>query len=166
MSAEPRARSEGIITEEVGDELVVYVEATHTAHALSADAAAVWRRCDGHSSAEEIARGVGLEQARVARALDELSGAELIEEPEGISRRALYKRMAELGAAAVSAPLIYSVAVRPASAAASTVGCGDCLDRGCNVLWNTADCSGTPARRRVRGLLGLGWVRLSGATAV
>ena len=70
--------------------------------------------------------------------------AELIEEPEGISRRALYKRMAELGAAAVSAPLIYSVAVRPASAAASPLGCGDCLHRGCNVLWNTADCSGTP----------------------
>lgn len=123
MSAYPRARSEGIISEEVGDELVTYDQATQTAHALSKDAVSVWRRCDGHSSVEDIARRAGLERARVAQALDELSGAGLVEAPQGISRRALYKRTAKLGAAALSAPLIYSVAIRPASAAAS-VTCG------------------------------------------
>ena len=116
MSRFPRARDEGIVTEELGDELVVYDRATQTAHALSTDAASVWRRCDGQSSVKDIAHRVGLEQARVAQALDELSSAELIEEPEGISRRALYKHAAKLGAAAVSAPLIYSIAIRPASA--------------------------------------------------
>ena len=123
MSGYPLARSEGIVTEELGDELVAYVEATQTAHALSKDAASVWRQCDGHSSAVDIARRLGLDEARVAQALDELSGAELIEEPEGISRRALYKRTAKLGAAALGAPLIYSVAIRPTSAHASTPPC-------------------------------------------
>jgi DNA-binding transcriptional ArsR family regulator len=138
----PRARDEGIISEEVGDELMVYVEATRTAHALSADAVSVWRRCDGHSSAKEIARRVGLEQPRVAQALDELSGAGLIEEQEGISRRALYKRIAKLGAAAVSAPLIYSIAV-PAPGAAASSTCGTFRGRACVVLFENADCSGS-----------------------
>jgi hypothetical protein len=123
MSVYPRARSEGIIIEELGDELLAYVEATSTAHAVSKDAASVWRQCDGRSSAADIARRVGLDEARVEQALAELSGAELLEEPEGISRRALYKRTAKLGAAALGVPLIYSVAIRPASAHASTPPC-------------------------------------------
>ena len=68
---------------------MVYDQGTQTAHALSPDAASVWRRCDGHSSAKDIARRVGLEQARVSQALDELSAVGLIEQPEGISRRML-----------------------------------------------------------------------------
>jgi hypothetical protein len=123
MSGYPRARSEGIATEEVGDELVVYVQPTQTAHALSKDAAGVWRLCDGEGSPQDIARRLGLEEARVFQALDELWAAGLIEEPEGISRRALYRRAAQVGAAALGAPLIYSVAVHPSSAHASVPGC-------------------------------------------
>ncbi len=141
MSSHPRARSDGIVIEEVGDELVIYVQATQTAHALSADAAAVWRCCDGRRSAIDIASVVGLDQARVARALDELSGAGLIEEPEGISRRALYKRMAKLGAAAVSAPLIYSVAI-PAASAAQSPTCGSFAGNACVIQWSNATCTG------------------------
>lgn len=115
MSEHPRARMEGIVTEELGDELMVYDGATQTAHALSRDAASVWRRCDGDSSATEIARGLGLDEARVAQALDDLSAAQLIEEPDRISRRTLHKRTAKLGAAA----LIFSVAIPPALAHAS-----------------------------------------------
>lgn len=123
MKAYPRARSEGIVAEEVGDELVAYDERTQTAHCLSADATLVWARCDGDSSVIDIARRVGLERARVAQALDQLSAAGLIEEPAGMSRRALYKRTAKLGAAALSVPLIYSVAIPSASAAQSHPPC-------------------------------------------
>ena len=59
MSAYLRARSEGIVVEEFRKELLVYVEATGTAHLLSEDAASVWRHCDGERSSEEIARRVG-----------------------------------------------------------------------------------------------------------
>ena len=146
MSAYPKARREGMVSEEVGDELVIYDEATQVAHSLSKDAASVWRLCDGHSSAEDVAYRVGLEQARVAQALDELSAAGLMQKPDGISRRALYKRAAKLGAATLSAPLIYSVAIRPTSAHASTPStCGDLLGQSCEVLWDNDDCSGTAA---------------------
>ena len=144
MSGYPLARSEGIVTEELGDELVAYVEATQTAHALSKDAAAVWRHCDGDSSGKDIAGRLGLEHARVEQALEELSAAELIEEPEGISRRALYKRAATLGAAAVSAPLIYSVAISPSSAHASgtcTVSGLDCNSPTTGVTLSNGTCA-------------------------
>ncbi len=132
------------MSEEVGDELVIYVQARQTAQALSEDAAAVWRHCDGHSLAMDIASRLGLDETRVAQALDELSAAELMEEPEGISRRVLYKRIAKLGAATLSAPLIYSVAVAPPGASASPLACGVLLNRACNVFWTASDCSGPP----------------------
>ncbi len=121
LSAYPQACSEGIVCEEVGDELVVYVQATQTAHALSGNAASVWRCCDGERSTGEIARLVGLDEALVAQAVQQLSVAGLIERPEGISRRALHKRAVQFGAAALSAPLIYSIAIPPAAAAASGI---------------------------------------------
>ena len=149
LSPYPQARSEGIVTEEVGDELVIFVAATQTAHALSEDAAAVWRHCDGRGSAEAIASRVGLDEVRVAQALEELSGAELLEEPDGISRREVYKRAAKLGAAALSAPLMYSVAIRPAAAAASvcTTNCPDGTVIPCGT--GTGQC---PARPGESGL--------------
>ena len=121
MSAYPRACSEGIVCEEVGDELVVYVQATQMAHALSGDAASVWRCCDGERSTGEIASVVGSDVALVVRAVEQLSVAGLIERAEGISRRALHKRAAQFGAAALSAPLIYSIAIPAAAAAASGI---------------------------------------------
>ena len=144
MSAYPRARSEGVVSEEVGDELVIYDEATQVAHSLSRDAASVWRLCDGHRSAEDVAYRVGLEQARVAQALDELSAAGLMQEPDGISRRALYKRAAKLGAATLSAPLIYSVAIRPTSAHASTPSTcsASFLGNSCTAFFGNAGCTG------------------------
>ena len=39
MGSFPRRRSEGIVTEELGDELLAYCASTQTAHALSHDAA-------------------------------------------------------------------------------------------------------------------------------
>jgi hypothetical protein len=143
MGGYPRARSEGIVTEVLGDETIVYDGATQTAHALSKDASSVWRRCDGRSSATDIARGLGVDEARVAQALEELLAAELIEEPVGISRRALYQRMAKLGTAALSAPLVYSIAVPAANAAVSST-CRSLFGTRCAAGFSSDDCSGTP----------------------
>ena len=136
MSAEPRARSEGIITEEVGDELVVYLEATpRRTRCLRTR-----RRCGGAATVTVRPRrspaASGLSRRR-SRGRSTSCGRGADRGARGISRRAV-QVVAELGAAAVRAPLIYSVAVRPASAAASTVGCRDCLEQG------FATCSGTP----------------------
>ncbi|HEY1774554.1 MAG TPA: hypothetical protein VGG41_00215 [Solirubrobacteraceae bacterium] len=123
MSHRPRARSTGILTERLGDELVVYDTVSRSAHCLSADAAAVWELCDGARPTEEIARELDVAVEVVTRAVAELGDAGLLESAvgaeRGVSRRELTKRFATIGAAAVSAPLVYSVAIPRAAAAMS-----------------------------------------------
>lgn len=93
------------------------------AHCLSASAASVWERCDGRLSHAEIAQQLGLEPAAVQRAVDELRGCGLLEDGPvlglGYSRREATVRFAKVGGAAFAAPLIYSVGIGSAAAAAS-----------------------------------------------
>jgi hypothetical protein len=159
MADRPRARSTGVLTEQVGDELVVYDSVSRSAHCLSADAASVWSLCDGERSPAGIAGELGMAGERVDTALRELGDAGLLEsvfrQQQGISRRDAAKRLATIGAAAVSAPLIYSVVIPAAAAAMSgTSGptdlcagknCDDhnaCTIDGCNPL--NGQCTHTP----------------------
>jgi hypothetical protein len=121
---QPQARTEGIVAEHVDDDLVIYDQLSQTAHSLSAAAASVWELCDGQLSSEDIAHRLALAPEMVARALEELSTCGLLDEgpvfERGYSRREAGKRIAKIGGAAFAAPLIYSVAIGPAMAAAST----------------------------------------------
>jgi len=132
------------VTEELGDELLAYCASTQTVHALSRDAASVWWECDGRSSTADIARRRGLDESTVARALEELSDVQLIEERDGLSRREASKRVAKLGAVALSAPLIHSLALPPVSAAVSlcTSGCPD----GAVIPCGERTCQATPGQ--------------------
>jgi hypothetical protein len=142
MNQRPLARSEGLLTEPVGDELVVYDSVTRTAHCLSAGAVPVWELCDGRRAAADIAAQLGVDQEHVTCALDELDGAGLLDTvsrgQHAVSRREAAKRFVTIGAAAISAPLIYSVAIPHAAAAASGTGTGGtggtdlCAGKVCN----------------------------------
>jgi hypothetical protein len=128
MRDRPQARSEGVYVELFDDELVVYDRATQTAHSLSAAAARVWEACDGHRSAVDIAEQLGLAPDLVAQALAELDECRLLDDgpallEANITRRQAAKRLGAVGGAAFAAPLIYSVTVGPASAAASPLVC-------------------------------------------
>ena len=123
----PKARTDDVIAERVDDELVIYDQQTQTGHCLSAEAARVWERCDGIDSQAEIARELGLDPAVVERAVAELAqasllAAETVAERE-YSRRDAAKKLAKVGAVALAAPMVYSVAIGPATAAASTKSC-------------------------------------------
>ncbi|GBE93536.1 PqqD family protein [Nostoc cycadae] len=52
----PVARTENLLIQEVGDELIVYDETRDTAHCLSAIAVRVWYLCNGQNTVETIAR--------------------------------------------------------------------------------------------------------------
>jgi hypothetical protein len=52
----PKARSEGIITKELDGEVLVYDAARDRAHCLNETAAAIWKLCDGQTTASEIAQ--------------------------------------------------------------------------------------------------------------
>jgi hypothetical protein len=140
MQHRPRARSEGIVTERVDDDLVVYDEESHQAHCLSGAAVSVWERCDGERSTEEIGRESRLAPELVERALDELSRCGLLDEGPFVvhdySRREAAVRLAKIGGAAFTAPLIYSVVIASAAAAAS------CKVTGTTVT-TTCDASGS-----------------------
>jgi Coenzyme PQQ synthesis protein D (PqqD) len=126
MYDRPQARTEGVISELVADDLVIYDEVSQTAHSLSSAAASVWGLCDGKHSSQEIADQLSLELTIVERAVAELGECGLLGDRPlaaasiGISRREAGKRLAQIGGAVFAAPLIYSVAVPAAAAAAST----------------------------------------------
>jgi hypothetical protein len=119
MRTPGRRKSAGLSSEWVGEELVIYDEATQMVHCLSADAARVFEQCDGERSEAEIALALGIERQTVERALEHLTESGLLDEPAGYSRRDVAKRAAKLSGAAFAAPLIYSVAIPGAAAAIS-----------------------------------------------
>jgi hypothetical protein len=141
---QPKARTEGIISEFVDDDVVVYDAASQTAHSLSAAVASVWEVCDGNRTAQQIADQCSLEQALVARAISELGECGLLDDgplelaSSGISRREAARRLAKVGGAALVGPLIYSVAV-PAAYAVGSTAC----TFGPGTITNSTTCNAT-----------------------
>jgi hypothetical protein len=117
----PVARTQDLVVQAVGDQLLVYDLARHLAHSLNGVAAAVWRRCDGTRTVAELTTALGaagppLPAAAVRYALAELGRARLLTAPvgpAGVTRRDLLRR---LGPAA-AVPLVLSLAApTPATA--------------------------------------------------
>lgn len=122
----PEARTDELVIEAVGDELVIFDRDTSVAHALQPLAAAVFRAADGSLTVAEIAssaagklgRPVDVSEAYAAvRELQEL-GLLASGGLRGVSRR----RLLQVGGAAAATALVAS-AVVPAYAAASTTPC-------------------------------------------
>ena len=115
--AHPRARKAKLIVRRLPDETLVYDVERSRAHCLGPVAAAVWRQCDGRSSAARIATvvaketGASVGEAAVMVALDRLQDARLLAEdlPEGgRSRREWMKKaamVAGLTVVSITAPL-------------------------------------------------------------
>lgn len=126
----PLARTDELVLEDVGDEVLIYDQVADCAHCLSRDAARVWRCCDGKTSVEALGLALDLDRETVARALEELADRELLQpwRPAGVTRREVTLRLAKVGAAAASVPLIYSI-VAPTPALATSQAA--CLGHGC-----------------------------------
>src|SRR5262245_37714441 len=122
----PTARSEDLVIEEVEDEVLVYDAKKQQAHCLTPAAAKVWRACDGTKDVRALAESLALSVDDVTRALEMLDGVELLENQglqivtngNGVTRRELGRRSAKVGAAAAAAPMLYSIAIPSAAAAA------------------------------------------------
>lgn len=159
----PMARSDELVVEEVGDEILVYDQRNDRAHCLSGAAARVWRASDGDTTVEQMSDALEIDLDVVRDALQELGGCDLLEawQPAGVTRREATTKLAKVGAVAAAAPLIYSIAApSPAlatsqatclNAGCSSNGCGPCkqapLNCCCcgpgsgNQKFCTADCS-------------------------
>lgn len=141
----PQARSNGLIVEELTDEVLVYDLDRNLAHCLNHSAASVWKLCDGKSSPDKIASRLDLElepaaaQEVVWTAIDQLSRAGLLDKkvkrPTGaMSRRDVIKKVAV--AAAIGLPVVTSIVAPKASQAAN------CRPSGAACTASAQCCSG------------------------
>lgn len=141
----PLARSEGLLIEEVGDELLICDPDSNRAHSLNGFAARVWQACDGETTSEALVAKLGSDRDSVAHALAELSDRKLLEPTGlpivangGVTRRDLGVRAAKVGAAAA----IITVAL-PVAEAAATPTPAQCLlytDSDCDNCTNICGC--------------------------
>src|SRR5258707_380896 len=108
----PRARTEGLLIQDLPDEVLVYDRERKTAHCLNHTAALVWRSCDGQTRVSEIAKRLALDEKTdgsgdemVWHALRQLSRDHLLEEPpssrRGMTRRQLARTVGAAAAAAI-----------------------------------------------------------------
>jgi hypothetical protein len=138
----PQARRDGLLVQDLAEEVLVYDTERHKAHSLNPMAAAVWRHCDGQTGVTEITRrlqqdlSTPVDGAVVWSALAQLGKARLLTGEvrrasdtgeAGLSRREL---MRILGVAAASIPLVTSIPVPAAAQGASCIGIGDPCDPG------------------------------------
>jgi hypothetical protein len=145
----PRARDDGLIVRELGEETLVYDRLSYRAHWLSPALARVFRACDGKLTAAELAQGLRsdgaeLDERLIAIGLERLRRAGLVEvAPQGRpSRRELLRRAAGLALVSIAAPT-------PAAAAASCTPPSQCValpDGSCTGL----PCCDDPTRSCVR----------------
>ena len=138
-SFKPLARRDGMVVNELPEEVVVYDRDSHKAHCLNRTAALVWKRCDGRTPPARIAQLVGQDlQTHVGEdlvwyALGQLAKDGLLTErvvPRDVvvagarlSRRELVRR---LGLAAVVALPLITTIVAPTPVEAAASGCVDC----------------------------------------
>jgi hypothetical protein len=144
--AKPVARKQGLVIQELPDEVLVYD--LDRAHCLNQTAAFVWQRCDGKNTTAQIARTLGqqfdctVDEKIVWLALDQLGKNHLLDRQPapppalvGMNRRAMVRALGL--AAIVAVPLVTSiVAPTPAMAASAPDGSGcssngDCASRCC-----------------------------------
>ena len=115
----PLRRSNALLTERVGDEVVVLDERSGQAHCLTAPAAAVWDLCDGSHGVARIGQLAGLPDGQAAGALAALRELGLLEpepdEPLRLTRRTVARRAIQAGAGAI----VLSAVIPAAAAAAS-----------------------------------------------
>lgn len=144
-SQKPVARHEGLVIQEMPDEVLVFDLETNKAHCLNQTAAFVWKACDGKNSVTEITRLFGSQSGKpvaedlIWLAIDQLSENNLLEEQikadfKNQTRRDVIKK---IGLAAVIALPLVSSLVAPTAAWA--VAC-------------TASTNGTPCTQGAGGV--------------
>jgi hypothetical protein len=114
----PRARTDGLVLEELDGELLVYDTERDRAHCLNATAARVLRACDGARTPAELARDLALDGGVVGLALAQLADARLLDGAPARRRRPTRR---QLLVSAAALPLVLSISAPAAAQAASCV---------------------------------------------
>jgi hypothetical protein len=163
----PAARREEIITREVDGELLIYDRVRDKAHCLNETAAAIWKRCDGRTTARDIAESLAREtpdaddERVVWLGLDELRRKHLLADSgpwpqtnsgtSTLSRREAIRRIG-LGAAIALPVVITITAPTPAEAGSCKPAGQPCGTGGqcCSGVCSGGSCLGGPLNQERR----------------
>jgi len=151
----PDARRQGLLVQEMSDEVLVYDRERNKAHCLNRTAALVWNRCDGNRSVAQIATAISQEinapvdEDLVWLGVEQLSKAHLLREQAGISgvssglsRREVIRRIGVT--AAIALPAVTSIVAPTASQAANCRTAGQSCTTGaqcCSTICNVNVCT-------------------------
>ena len=127
---EALAREEGLVIQELTDEVLVYDLKRQKAHYLNKTAALIWNHCDGQKTVAEIAThlqqqtGMAVNEDVVWYGLDKLSQANLLEKRvsspvTSVTRRSLMRQLGQ--GALIAIPVIGSLVAPTATYAASVI---------------------------------------------
>jgi Coenzyme PQQ synthesis protein D (PqqD) len=132
----PKAREDGLLVQEVGDEVVIYDQERQVIHSLNATAALVWRHCNGQTSISDIAALLYRETQLPANgelvwlALARLGEARLLREQVTrptdavtLTRRQLIRKLGLTGRLVLLLPIVASITA-PTPAMALTLDNG------------------------------------------
>lgn len=149
-SQNPLARKDGLVIQEMPDEVLVYDLNANKAHCLNKTASIIWRACDGKNSIAEINQllekefGAAAGEDLVWLAIDQLNADKLLEEEvvtkfAGLSRREAIKKVGL--ASMVALPIVASLVAPTSVLAFTSCKCaadGDCLAQaGCPAMCDT-----------------------------
>lgn len=128
----PLARSDALLIEPIGEELLLFDQQRQIAHSLNDVAARVWQGCDGQRDLGAIEAECRLDRQTLTLTLQRLHNAELLDGamPDGaiaesapaggLSRRAILRRSVLAGVGAgLAIPVIRSITAPSIAAAAS-----------------------------------------------
>lgn len=149
----PLARTNGLVVQEVPNEVLVFDMETNEAHCLNETAAMVWKYCDGKTSVPQIAEILGEGKDSVSDdliwlAIDQLNEHKLLEKQvetkfAGQSRREVLRKIGL--ASMVALPIIASMAaprsVLAATSCACTVPTNCSAVPGCGTTCTPAGCT-------------------------
>ena len=138
----PVARKQGLVVQEMPEEVLIYDLDTNKAHCLNNTAAFVWKSCDGNNSVADIAKmfevdaGKPVQEDLVWLAIEQLNdknllNGELAANFKGQSRRDVIKKIGF--ASMIALPIVASLAAPTSVLAAASCACvapGDCTLQG------------------------------------
>jgi hypothetical protein len=150
----PRARREGLVIQELPDEVLVYDRERDKAHCLNQTAALVWGYCDGKTTVPTMARHLErdlktttVDEKIVWYALNQLSKDHLLADDfvapamlSGMSRRQMVRVMGV--AAVIALPLVTSIIAPTPAQAATCLATGSSCSSGAQCCSN--QCPATP----------------------
>jgi hypothetical protein len=148
----PVARKQGLVVQEMPEEVLIYDLDTNKAHCLNKTAAFVWKSCDGNKSVADITKsftndfGSPVEEDLVWLAIEQLNDKNLLSESlqtnlKGQNRREVIKKIGF--AAVVALPVVASLTAPSSALATASCACvvsADCAAQGgCP---STTNCNG------------------------